>query len=103
MVYGFHLFTDADSGEDSVLCSARGCPEAGHRSPLRRSPHLYSGSRPPRGRAEVPTSEPPGSGVRRVATADRTEGGWKQAIHVSRQRSSIARSPWPGEGTSGWE
>lgn len=56
MDYGFHLFTDADSGENSVLCSARGCPGPG-------------------GRAEVPTSELPGSGVRRVATADRTEGG----------------------------
>ncbi|WP_405653050.1 sigma 54 modulation/S30EA ribosomal C-terminal domain-containing protein [Streptomyces sp. NBC_00019] len=77
MDYGFRLFTDADSGEDSVLCSARGCPGPGHTGrPSDTARTCPAGPGRLEGRAEVPTSELPGSGVRRVATVDRTEGGW---------------------------
>ncbi|GHE49442.1 hypothetical protein GCM10017771_70890 [Streptomyces capitiformicae] len=45
--------------------------------------------------------EPPEPGVRRVATPDRMEGGWEEAIHMTAVRPP--REPRPGGGFSGWE
>src|ERR1044072_3919759 len=52
-----------------------------------------------------PMSESPGPGARRVATADRTEGGWKEAVHVAPTAVLDRREGHDQSSgvTSGWE